>query len=83
MKFRTFNVLLNVVWEVCKITHKTNSSFPHFLAEVGLATVGAMPLLQGQHREALLSLLVALAVSEQLDLVNFFVQISEHLRWAP
>ena len=27
-----------------------------------MATVGAMPLLQGRHREALLSLLVALAV---------------------
>ena len=34
--------------------------------------VGVMPLLQGQHREALLSLLVALAVSGQLDLVNLF-----------
>ena len=30
--------------------------------KVGLATVGAMPLLQGRHRETLLSLLVALAV---------------------
>ena len=60
------------VWEVCKITDKTDSSFPHLHVEVGLATVGAMPLLQGQHREALLSLLVALAVSGQLDLVNLF-----------
>jgi len=32
------------------------------ISVVGLATVGAMPLLQGRHRESLLSLLVALAV---------------------